>query len=125
VHLFAQKTPVLKDMFAPIHRRGFEYEGIIIPPNDRTNWITCFSREKIKQADLDAMNTYDGGLKLMIFFEYSNTSRRPGANTPAKYVLLPEDQEPDRSRLRAPLKTRLTKALLRKLQTETKLPVCV
>ena len=62
----------------------------------RTNWSTCFSREEIKQADLDAMNTYDGGLKLMIFFEYSNTSRRPGANTPAKYVLLPEDQEPDR-----------------------------
>ena len=73
LRLAAQKTPELKDMYAPIHKPGYEQEGVIVPPNDKTNWGTCFSKEKITQADLEIMNKYDGGIKMMVIFEYFDT----------------------------------------------------
>jgi hypothetical protein len=93
IRLAAHKTPELKDMFDPIHKRGFEYEGLVVPPNDTTNWSTCFSDETINDDDLKLMNMYDGGAKLTLFFEYYDTSwnrytsqvcritRRPGAGS--------------------------------------------
>lgn len=93
VRLLAHKTPELKDMFAPIHKRGYEYEGTIVPPGDSSNWSTCFSQEIVTEEDLKMMNTYDAGAKLMIYFEYFDTNwniytsqvcwiiRRPGAGS--------------------------------------------
>jgi hypothetical protein len=94
VRLAAHRTPELKDMFAPIHKHGFEYEGLVIPLNDTTNWSTCFSEETVTEDDLKMLNTYDAGAKLMLYFEYYDTSwnaytsqvckitRRPGQGSP-------------------------------------------
>ncbi len=73
VRLWAHKTPEMKDMFAPIHKKGFEYEGLVVPPNDRSNWSTCFSEEDITNDDVKTMTTYDGGAKLTLYFEYFDT----------------------------------------------------
>ncbi len=70
VRLAAHKTPELKNMYAPIHVPGFEYEGVIVPPNNSVNWTSCFSKEQITTDDLQLMNRYDGGIKLLIIFEY-------------------------------------------------------
>jgi hypothetical protein len=81
IRLVAHNTPELKDMYEPIHKKGYEYEGFIVPPSDSTNWSTCESEEIITQQDLDMMNTYDGGAKLVIFYEYYDTGRNPYTST--------------------------------------------
>jgi hypothetical protein len=71
----AHGTPELPDMFAPLHVRGHESEGLVVPPGDSSNWSTCESDEVITDADLKMMNAFDVGAKLMIFFEYYDTGR--------------------------------------------------
>ena len=75
VRLQAHMTPELPDMYSPIHVKGHESEGDVIPPNDRTNWGTCYSQEVITEEDLKVMNEFDGGAKLVLFFEYYDGSR--------------------------------------------------
>jgi len=94
VRLLGHKTPERSDMFEPLHRtKGLEYQGVVVPPNDTTNWSTCFSEEIVTEEDLRMMNTYDAGAKLMLYFEYFDISwnkytsqvcwiiRRPGSGS--------------------------------------------
>jgi len=90
VRLEAQKTPQSKDMFAPLHKPGYEYAGYVVPQNDKTTFSTCFSNEIVTEADIKLMSAYDAGAKLMLYFEYSDVggniytsqicriTRRPG-----------------------------------------------
>jgi hypothetical protein len=63
-------TKINKIVFQTIHEQGSKDAGMIIPPGDGTGFSTAFSNEILSKPDVDYINATDGGVALLIHFEY-------------------------------------------------------
>ena len=59
-----------KDWDQRIHFENEKATGIVIPPGDDSNYSTAFSKEPVTAEDVAYAQKYDGGMVMMVYFEY-------------------------------------------------------